>query len=184
MKKVIILLMALSVPFVATSQNLGSSSAEVTVSATVQAALTIDVASNLAFGTYTAGTGVTPVVNPDPNSTPATTTAANAQRGRVDLSGGTASAAMTFSGPTTVNLGSGGDPLDEDDWSLDANLTYWYVGAAGASISPGGTLNLTAAGEGTLYIGGTLAATTTQPGQVSPPAASYSETITLTFTYD
>jgi hypothetical protein len=181
MKKILILLVALSVPFVATSQNLGSSSANVDVSATIQAALTIGTPINLNFGTYTAGTGVTPVVNPDPNSTAANSTAANAQRGEVGLSGGTPSAAMTFSGPTTVNLTSGGDVLDEDDYSLDASLTYWYVGTApaGAAVAPAGTITLTAGGTGTLYIGGTLLAT----GNVSPPTNTYTSTITLTFSY-
>jgi hypothetical protein len=182
MKKIILFIAILAMPFYAHSQNLSPSSAELSVSAQITAAVELTKITDLDFGQYGAG-DATPTIVADPTGTN-TNVAGSVTRGQIDFtSTGTVSFKVGMSGDdvtgTAVTLYE--DDPDAPTISLTANLSFYWVGLTSTAV----TLNTTEIatkddtvpadeGTGSLYIGGSLNAVGTVP------VDSYSKTVTIT----
>ncbi len=122
--------------------------ATVTATASVEAALTISADQNIDLGTISSAASSTLAAGPD-DLTTEVNVGTTTSYGIVRMTG-TASAATTLS-YTNATLDNGSDPV--------VFTTSGYDSASGAAHTSGSAISFDASGNLTLYLGGTLAAT-------------------------
>jgi hypothetical protein len=181
MKKIILFIAILAMPFYAQAQNLTAVSADVEVSARITAAMILAKQSDLNFGFYSVSGG-TPSISAETGV--GTGTSGGFTRGEVHFSSSTANQefVITMSGPTVsgtevtlVASDANNETLNAtNSASLVADLTFWFTGQTNAAITLGANgPELDGTPEGTLFIGGSLEAIGT------PMPDNYSATITI-----
>jgi hypothetical protein len=179
MKKIILFIAILAMPFYAHSQNLQAvSTASVNVDATIVAAVTLTKVDDLSFGLVGAGSQ-TPTITASTGA--ATNAGPTAQRGVVDFS---------LTGSTQFTITMTGDDVvgnavtlftNAADTSLVATLNFHWEGQGNTAVTLGATQLQTAQdgsqpqpiNTGKLFIGGTL----NRQGNV--PLGNHSSTVTI-----
>jgi hypothetical protein len=178
MKKIILFIAILAMPFYAHSQNLQAvSTASVNVDATIVAAVTLTKVDDLSFGLVGAGSE-TPTITA--SSGVATNAGPTAQRGVVDFSlTGSTQFTITMTGDDV--LGNAVTLYTAADTSLVATLDFHWEGQGTTAVTLGATQLQTAqdgsqpqpVNTGKLFIGGTL----NRQGNV--PLGNHSSTVTI-----